>query len=128
MLIRCWGLLNNPQRRAYHAVLTWLASWRTTDRLGYPVPDFPLSTNGNTRPLPQSGRLSICQAGAGGERRVFVDRIPEQLTHRRFELLAQRPGGIASNIAGTFPLMTFAIGAVALLGAAKMGGRRKAVR
>jgi hypothetical protein len=42
--------------------------------------------------------------------------------------MAQRPGGIASNIAGTFPLMTFAIGAFALLGAAKMGRRRKAVR
>jgi len=49
------------------------------------------------------------------------------MTHRRLELLAQRPGGIAVNTAGTFPLMTFAIGAFALLGTAKMGRRRKAV-
>lgn len=51
-----------------------------------------------------------------------------RMTRRRFELLAQRPGEIAVNTAGTFPLMTFAIGALALVGAASLSRHRNGGR
>ncbi|MEZ0606027.1 hemerythrin domain-containing protein [Paraburkholderia sp. IW21] len=68
--------------------------------------------------LPQAEKTMNAELRALGSR----------MTRRRLALLAQRPGEIAVNTAGTFPLMTFAIGAFALLGAARLGRRRRTAR
>ncbi|MEC5406084.1 hemerythrin domain-containing protein [Paraburkholderia sp. MPAMCS5] len=40
-----------------------------------------------------------------------------RMTRRRFQLLGERPGEIAVNTAGTFPIATFLLGALVVIGA-----------
>jgi hypothetical protein len=85
-----------PRRRTHHALLTWLASWRTVDRAGHPVLHFSLNGSNEIRDCYRyaetTGRGGTFRCGPRGRASAHNHRMPAARQHRSARIVAGAVG------------------------------------